>query len=33
LSLSYRITARSSETANNSYLQNLVALQLTYHTK
>ena len=33
LALSYRITLRSSDTPNDGYTQNLVALQLTYHPK
>lgn len=31
LSVNYRLTMRSSDTADNSYTQNLVGLQLTYH--
>ena len=33
LGLNYRITSRSSGAPNDSYTQNLVALQLTYHPK
>jgi hypothetical protein len=33
LALLYRITVRSSEIPNTSYLQNVIALQLTYHPK
>jgi hypothetical protein len=33
LSLNYRLTLRSSGAPNDSYTQNLIALELTYHTK
>lgn len=33
LGLTYQITTRSTDTPNDEYLQNIVALQLTYHPK